>query len=126
MAITSLSLGQVGQIGNFWLPESSNRTQQATWFGNLAIIIFLCAQVLDGVFTYMGVHAFGPTIEANPLIAWLMGQLGPAAALASAKSVAIVLGAFLHLVQVHLAVAMLTLVYLALAIGPWTHLLYFF
>lgn len=126
MAITSVSLGQVSHFNTFCLPQSRYRAQQASLFGDLFIVLFLCAQVLDGAFTYMGVHVFGPGIEANPLIAWLMGQLGPALALVSAKSAAIVFGSFLHLLNVHIAVAMLTLVYLALAIGPWTHLLYFF
>jgi hypothetical protein len=69
---------------------------------------------------------FGPTIEANPLLAWLIGTVGAAPALASAKTAAIVAGAFLHLISVHRVVATLTCVYLLAAIGPWTHLLFFF
>jgi hypothetical protein len=88
--------------------------------------VFLCAQVLDGAFTYIGLGVFGHGIEANPLIAWLIGMLGPAGALASAKATAIVAGSFLHLLDVHVAVATLTGMYLVLAIGPWTHLLFFF
>jgi hypothetical protein len=126
MAETGLQTHQVAQPGTFWLPERSPVRWQARAFGDLVIVAFLIAQVLDGAFTYVGLQVFGHSIEANPLIAWLIGLLGPAGALASAKSVAIVAGGFLHLLHVHLAVAVLTGLYLLLAVGPWTHLLFFF
>jgi hypothetical protein len=108
------------------LPERRNEVRQATLFGNLVIIVFLCSQVLDGAITYIGLRVFGTTNEANPLIAWLISVIGPAGALTTAKVAAIVAGVFLHLSSVHLAVAMLTGLYLVMAIGPWTHLLFFF
>jgi hypothetical protein len=90
------------------------------------IVLFLCAQVFDGALTYVGLSVFGPSIEANPLIAWLISVVGPAPALVSAKMAAIAAGAFLHLSAVHRIVATLTGFYMLLAIGPWTHLLFFF
>jgi hypothetical protein len=108
--------------GDFMLPNGRLRSRV---FGDLVIIVFLCAQVLDGVFTYMGLQIFGPTIEANPLIAALIHSVGPVAALSLAKFAAMAFGAFLHLSAVHNVVATLTGIYLLLAIGPWTSLLFF-
>jgi uncharacterized membrane protein len=61
------------------------REHRHTWFGNLAILLFLLAQAADGVLTYLGVHAFGLHAEGNPLLTWLMGTLGEGPALATAK-----------------------------------------
>ena len=92
-------------------------------FGDLMLALFLLAQCLDGVFTYVGVKTFGITVEANPLIAALMLEFGAGAALVAAKTVAGVLGIALHLRQVHGAVAALTLFYATIALGPWTAIL---
>ena len=94
-------------------------------FGDLVILLFITVQVLDGTMTYTGVRVFGRAIEANPLLYWLMQSLGDGAGLAVAKTVALGLGAFLHLASVHRAVAVLVAIYLAAAVGPWTHLLFF-
>ena len=100
------------------------RTERLTRFGNWAIILFLVTQALDGVLTYIGLTVYGPTIEANPLLGWLMLSFGAGPALAGAKLVAAGLGIILHLVSVHRAVALLTLLYACAAILPWTHLLF--
>jgi hypothetical protein len=118
--------GQVANEAAFNLHGGRNSSQGARLFGDLVIILFLGSQILDGAFTYIGLQVFGPSIEANPLIAWLIGHLGPAGALALAKAGAIVAGVFLHLSDVHRIVATLTGFYLLAAIGPWTHLLFFF
>lgn len=107
-------------------PSRGYSPSRRALFGDLVIVLFICAQVLDGAFTYMGLHVFGPSIEANPLVGWLIACIGPAAALAFAKTSAMAAGAFLHLSSVHGVVALLTGFYLLLAIGPWTHLLFFF
>jgi hypothetical protein len=116
-----------------FLPENSRDCpaaglppRRSTLFGDAMIVVFLAVQILDGAFTYLGIRIFGPSIEANPLLAWLITVLGPVGALASAKGAAIVAGAFLHLSDVHRVVATLSGLYLLLAIGPWTHLLFFF
>jgi hypothetical protein len=100
------------------------RTDRLTQFGNWAIILFLVTQALDGVFTYVGLTVYGPTIEANPLLGWLMHAFGAGPALAGAKLTAAGLGITLHLIAVHRAVALLTLLYACAAILPWTHLLF--
>jgi uncharacterized membrane protein len=93
-------------------------------FGDLAVLLFLVAQALDGALTYVGVTVLGLHMEANPLLAYLMGTMGCAAALTSAKLVASVLGIVLHLSSVHRIVAALAVFYLAVAVFPWLALLY--
>jgi Domain of unknown function (DUF5658) len=100
------------------------RTERLTRFGNWAIVLFLLMQGLDGVFTYVGLAVYGPAIEANPLLSWLMHAFGAGPALAGAKLTAAGLGIMLHLVAVHRAVALLTILYACAAILPWTHLLF--
>ena len=96
-----------------------------TRFGDAAIVAFLLSQVADGALTYVGVKTYGTWIEINPLVGSLMVVLGQGAALATAKGVAAVLGIVLHLREVHGAVAVLTGLYLTMAIVPWTTLLFF-
>ena len=106
------------------LPKVRN-TAQPTLFGDLVIVAFLLVQCLDGVFTYVGVAAFGLAIEANPIVAGLMTHLGHGPGLLSAKMMAAFLGICLHFREVHLAVAMLTGFYAAAALAPWTLILFF-
>lgn len=91
-------------------------------FGDLALIGFVLVQVLDGVLTYLGVRIWGPGIEANPLISSAMTAAGTGIGLASAKVTAVALGIVLHLRRTHVLVALLTAIYLAVAIVPWTTL----
>lgn len=91
-------------------------------FGDLAVIGFLLVQFLDGMFTYVGVIRWGPSVEANPIISSAMSVAGLAGGLAGAKLVAIAFGILLHLRRVHNLVALLTIIYVAVAIVPWTAL----
>ena len=92
-------------------------------FGNLVIVLFLVAQVLDGAFTYLGVAAFGLT-EGNPIIAYYMKHHGLGPSLTAAKVLAVVCSMVLHLIGMHRTLALLTLMYLSLAVLPWTYLLF--
>lgn len=94
-------------------------------FGDVVFVLFLLAQCFDGVLTYVGVTAFGIGIEGNPLIAALMTEFGSGPALMGAKGVATILGICLHLREVHVTIAVLTGFYVAVAIVPWTALLFF-
>lgn len=94
-------------------------------FGNIALVVFLLSQCFDGIFTYIGVLSYGIGIEANPVIAALMMNLGHGAGLVGAKTIAAVLGMCLHLRQVHTAVALLAAFYVAAAVLPWTAILFF-
>ena len=93
-------------------------------FGDIALMAFLVAQCLDGVFTYVGVVTYGLGIEANPIVAGLMTLLGYEFGLFVAKMIAGVLGVCLHLRAIHRAVALLALFYFAVAIGPWSLILF--
>ena len=94
-------------------------------FGNVVVIAFLIAQACDGVLTYVGVATYGPRVEGNPLLAWLMAALGRGAGVAAAKAAAGAFGIALHLVSVHRVVAVLAVFYVAVAIVPWIGVLFF-
>ena len=89
-------------------------------FGNLAVVVFVLVQCLDGVLTYMGVHTWGMSIEANPLVSSAVSFAGVGTGLAATKIFAVALGMMLHLRRIHLVVAALALFYMAVAILPWT------
>lgn len=93
-------------------------------FGDLAVVVFLLAQVSDGVLTYIGVSTYGVSIEGNPLISWLMASMGQGAGLAMAKVTAGCFGVALHLSAVHRAVALLAGFYIIVAIVPWIGILF--
>ena len=105
------------------LPKVWNAQVQAR-LGDLALVLFLAAQGLDGALTYVGVVTFGIGVEANPLIATLIGYLGAGAALTTAKGMAAILGIALHLRGVHAAVAILTAFYFIVAVLPWLMILF--
>ncbi len=107
-------------VPNVWNPPSRRRER----FGNAVLVLFLLAQCFDGVFTYVGVVTFGSGIEANPFITTLIGYLGAATALLTAKGIAAGLGIALHLRGVHAAVAVLTAFYLTVATMPWVAILF--
>jgi hypothetical protein len=107
--------GSGPQIG--WLRRSLT-------FGNLAILTFLVVQALDGMFTYVGIVSYGPSVEGNPLLSWLMVSLGAGPALTGAKMAASMFGIILHLTSVHRTVALLAVLYISAAILPWVELLF--
>ena len=85
---------------------------------------FLLTQILDGVLTYVGVSIFGLAAEGNPILAWMMSAYGELVALTSAKIVAALCGVALYLLAVDWLLAMLTVVYVGLALVPWTLVLF--
>lgn len=101
-----------------------NAVHNRSRFGDVALVLFLLAQALDGALTYVGVTLMGLHMEANPLLAWMMSNVGYGPALTGAKLVAGFFGIVLHLAAVHRAVAGLTAFYLAVAVIPWVALLY--
>ena len=94
-------------------------------FGHIVLAVFLLAQCLDGILTYMGVVAFGIDVEGNPIIVSLMTHLGHGLGLLSAKIVAGALGVLLHLFHIDSVVALLAGFYLTAAIAPWALILFF-
>ena len=103
--------------------RSSSLVSSDPWFGNFIIILFLVTQVLDGALTYLGI-AFGIS-EGNPLVAYAFRHAGVGPGLTLAKLFAVGCSMGLHLLGLHRVLALLTLMYLSLAILPWTYLLYF-
>ena len=103
-------------------PTSSSLFGQER-FGNIVVILFLVAQLLDGIFTYLGVAAFGLS-EGNPIIAYYMTHHGVGPSVTVAKSLAIMCSMVLHLLGLHRTLAVLTLLYLSMAVLPWTYLLF--
>ena len=95
-------------------------------FGDLALLVFLLTQALDGVLTYIGVSIYGLRMEGNPLIGWLMATMGQGPALAAAKLTAGFFGVALHLSAVHKVVAVLAGFYLIVAVLPWFAVLFYF
>jgi hypothetical protein len=62
------------------------------------LVLFIILQVLDGVFTFIGVSysALGMKYEANPLIAYLMIKVGTATGLMIVKVSVMLAGVFLY------------------------------
>lgn len=106
------------------VPTVGSQPSVRSRLGDVALVLFLLAQCFDGALTYVGVISFGIESEANPLISGLMLRFGEEAGLLGAKVVAALLGIALHLRQVHGAVALLTVFYVAAAIVPWTAILF--
>ena len=105
-------------------PPNSSRIFTEEAFGNFVILLFLVAQLLDGIFTYLGVAAFGLS-EGNPIIAYYMKHHGVGPSVTVAKTLAVVCSMVLHLLGLHRTLGILTLLYLSLAVLPWTYLLFF-
>jgi uncharacterized protein DUF5658 len=101
---------------NSSLPIPSSRESR---FGDVAVVTFMVVQALDGILTYLGVHIWGPSVEANPLISSAVSFAGVGTGVAVAKLLAVGLGMVLHLRRVHGVVALLTAFYVAVAIVPW-------
>jgi uncharacterized protein DUF5658 len=99
-------------------PSESRRSL----YGDVVVLGFLIVQCLDGAFTYLGVTIWGPGIEANPLVKTAVAAAGLGLGLAGTKLMAMGFGIVLHLCRVHTVVAVLTALYLAAAILPWTAL----
>lgn len=106
-------------------PPHLRRRRASSWYGQLVLVVFLVAQCLDGILTYVGVATFGLAMEGNPIIAALMAHLGHGLGLVSAKVTAAALGVCLHLCEIHSVVALLAGFYLTAAVAPWTLILFF-
>ena len=106
------------------VPKVWRVSRPRSLFGDVVLVAFLVAQVLDGAFTYIGVMTFGLSIEGNPIIASLMLHLGHGPALMTAKLAAATLGIGLHLRGTHAAVALLAAFYVTAAVLPWTVILF--
>jgi len=85
----------------------------------LILLLFLVAQMWDGIFTWVAVDAHGLVAEGNSILAGWMALIGPAPTLLAAKLGAAAGGILLYVHGVHGALAGLTVLYAVGAIGPW-------
>ncbi len=85
----------------------------------LILLLFLAAQMWDGIFTWVAVDAHGVAAEGNGILAGWMALIGPAPTLLAAKLGAAAGGILLYAYRVHGALAGLTVLYAVGAIGPW-------
>ena len=95
-------------------------------FGNVVLLAFLTAQVLDGMFTYWGVTnpRFGLDIEANQLAKQIMRFAGVGFGIIIVKGAASAGGIFLHLHQRHIILALITVLGIVVAIVPWMYIFF--
>jgi hypothetical protein len=107
-----------------WQRTTGIRSVPLTRSGNVTWIAFVLAQVSDGALTYVGISTFGPGIEANPLLAWLIAATGLGSAILSAKAFALGCGTLLHLQGMHRSLAALTAVYAGVAVCQWIAVLW--
>lgn len=85
----------------------------------LILLLFLLAQLCDGIFTYAAVSAVGLAAEGNVLLATWMGIAGPGPTLVAAKVLAALAGLLVYARGMHGVLAGLTAFYAAAAVGPW-------
>lgn len=85
----------------------------------VVLLLFLAAQLWDGIFTWVAVESQGVAAEGNSILATWMLLVGPAPTLLAAKLGAAAGGVLLYSRGVHAVLAGLTLFYAIGAIGPW-------
>jgi hypothetical protein len=91
--------------------------------GDLIVICFIFVQLLDWLATFHGVILFGTSIEANPLLRFLMEKYDIILVLTAAKLSATLAASCLHFFKRHLMVAALTVFYTVFALIPWIKVL---
>jgi len=75
--------------------------------------------MLDGTMTYAGVRLLGAHVEMNGVLAWYMNLIGAGLAIALAKVVACACGCLLYTTRRHRTLAVLSGLYLGVAVVPW-------
>ena len=85
----------------------------------LVLLLFLAAQLWDGIFTWVAVDVHGLAAEGNAILGAWMALAGPTPTLLAAKVGAAAGGILLYHRGVHGVLAGLTVLYAVGAIGPW-------
>lgn len=99
--------------------ETLHMASAAMRVSRLVLLLFLVAQLFDGLFTYVAVSAVGTRAEGNFILATWMNLVGPGPTLFVAKLVAATAGVFVYYRGLHGLLAGLTVLYGLVAIGPW-------
>jgi hypothetical protein len=87
----------------------------------LILLLFLVAQIFDGLLTYTAVAVLGVVEEGNVLLAAAMQVAGAGPVLVGAKSLAAVCGVLLYTRGLYATLGVLTGVYMLAAITPWLY-----
>jgi hypothetical protein len=95
------------------LPDSQTR-------GVAIVALFVAIQAGDLALTLTGLSRFGIGIEGNPLLTASMRMCGVGVTLLTAKTIAVMLATVLSAVRAHLALALLTVLYVFGALVPWS------
>ncbi len=85
----------------------------------LVFAIFVGAQVLDGILTYVGITLLGSDVEANVLLRTWMDLIGTPATLVGAKLMACACGGVLYYTAWHRPLAITAGLYIGVAVIPW-------
>lgn len=103
--------------------ERRARLWQSQWtmppWPRVILLLFLLAQLCDGLLTYTAVAVLGVVGEGNVLLATAMQLAGAGPALVGAKTIAAACGILLYLRGFHGILGALTGLYALLAITPW-------
>lgn len=97
------------------------RSEMPSFLGKVAITVFVLAQCLDGVSTYVVVSTWGPIAEGNPFIGWVMSIMGVGLGLTVAKLVGIWLGLILYWRGLYNLLAALAVFYLIVILFPLSY-----
>jgi hypothetical protein len=87
----------------------------------LILLLFLLAQICDGLLTYTAVGVLGVIEEGNVLLASAMRFAGAGPVLFGAKTIAAVCGVLLYVRGLYATLGVLTGVYMLAAITPWLY-----
>jgi hypothetical protein len=87
------------------------------------LLVFIVFQVADALITFGAVQIFGTAAEGNPILGSWMALVGPAATLATAKTIACGGALVLYSAGRFRTLALLTAGMLVFAIGPWLNVL---
>ena len=123
-----LQAAAAAEVPWFGLPSIANLIPARNVVHLAFFLAFL--QVLDGVLTSIGISRFGVNAEGNILLRSLMLQIGHVTALFMVKTTAIAIVGILAVVSrevawVRSALGFVALLYLVVAIIPWTYILFF-
>jgi hypothetical protein len=106
------------------------RSHDRTFGTELATLglILVVLQILDGILTAVGMSQFGPHMEGNALLRMLMHQLGyiPAIVLVKTIAIGVVAGLCIYasrVVWLKHALRGAIVLYVTMAVLPWTYLL---
>ena len=106
------------------VPCQTLRTTPSPWpEATIVFAVFLTAQVLDGLLTYIGVSLLGVQVEANVLLATSMAAIGAPSTLIAAKLIACGCGYVLYRTAWYRPLAITAGLYVGVAIVPWLGIL---